>query len=63
MTTATMENGVTVRKVSTAELRQEVADAVADIAGLTIQEFERLGGEGRLEGKLRDLWRLVGGVL
>lgn len=63
MTTATMENGVTVRRVSAAELRQEVADAVAEIAGLTIEEFERLGREDRLEGELRDLWRLVRDVL
>jgi hypothetical protein len=59
MTTATMENGVTVRRVSRAELRDEVAEAVLDWAGLTMDEFERLGRDQRLEGELLDLWRLV----
>lgn len=59
MTTATMENGVTVRRVSREELRAEVAEAVLDRAGLTLLEFERLGRDGRLEGELLDLWRLV----
>lgn len=57
MTTTTI-NGVTVRRVSTDELRAEVGEAVHAHSGLTLEEFLRLGREGRLEGYLRDLWLL-----
>ncbi len=63
MSTATMENGVIVRRVGHAELRREVADAVAEMAGLTIEEFERLGQAERLDGQARDLWRLLHGAV